>query len=127
MKFPWIENYAGTWQNNEAQTLVITICDDEHAMVDVLMHGAPLLRPWCEDTPATGLPARYDPAEWPGLDVGLGRPGFSLNLNYDSDHGLIPDAPESLSVGISRYSSDAEIEQYVKLFGKLGRYKRIEM
>jgi len=126
MKFSWIENYAGTWQDDESRTLMITIRDDENATVDVLMHGAPMIRPWCGDEPAKGLPARYNPAEGPGLDVDLGRPGFSLNLNDESDHVMNPDEPESLSVGISRYDSDTEGEQYLKLFGKMGQYTRVE-
>ena len=32
--------------------------------------------------------------------------------------------PESLSVGVSRYESDGAAEEFMKLFGKLGRYRR---
>lgn len=126
MKLSWIENYAGTWQDDESRTLIITIRDDQNATVDILIYGVPMIRPWCEDEPAQGLPARYNPAEGPGLDVDLGRPGFSLNLNYESGHVMTPDEPESLSVGISRYRSDTEVEQYFRLFGKMGRYIRVE-
>jgi hypothetical protein len=58
------------------------------------------------------------------LDIELGRPGFSLNVNYESDDPMAPDEPESLSVGVSRYESDGAAEEFMKLFGKLGRYRR---
>jgi hypothetical protein len=45
MKYPWIKNYAGTWQNEEGKTLVIRIQDDENATVDLLIHGSPMIRP----------------------------------------------------------------------------------
>ena len=45
MKYPWITNYAGTWQNEEGKTLVIRIQDDENATVDLLIHGSPMIRP----------------------------------------------------------------------------------
>jgi hypothetical protein len=35
-----------------------------------------------------------------------------------------PNAPEELSISISRYQSDNEAEQFIKMFGKLGRYRR---
>ncbi len=50
MKFSWIENYAGTWQDDESRTFMITIRDDKNATVDVLMYGVPMIRPWCGDT-----------------------------------------------------------------------------
>ncbi|MCB0000729.1 MAG: hypothetical protein KDE56_33425, partial [Anaerolineales bacterium] len=81
MKFPWIENYAGIWLDNEGRKLVITTQDDENATVDLLIHGIPMIRPWCGNAPAEGLSARYNPVEGPDLDVELGKPGFSLNLN----------------------------------------------
>lgn len=84
MKFPWIENYAGTWEDEEGRTIIITIRDNENATVDLLIHGIPMTRPWCGDEPAEGLSARDNPVEGPDLDVDLGRPGFSLNLNYGS-------------------------------------------
>ena len=93
MKFPWIENYAGTWEDDEGRTIIITTRDNENATVDLLIHGIPMIRPWCGDEPAEGLPAKYNPAEGPDLDVDLGRPGFSLNLNYGSYNPLAPDEP----------------------------------
>jgi hypothetical protein len=124
MKSPWIENYVGTWQDGEGRTLIITIHNDMNAKVDILLHGTPMLRPWCAGKPALGLLAKYSPAEGPDLDINLGRPGFSLNLNYESDIQMTPDNLEYLSVGVSRYEDDEEVELYKKLFGKLQCYKR---
>ena len=125
MKSPWIENYAGTWQDGEGRTLIITTQNDVNATVDILLHGTPMTRPWCAYKPALGLFARYSPAEGPDLDIDLGRPGFSLNLNYESDNQMTPDNPEYLAVGVSRYENDEEVELYKKLFGKLKCYKRV--
>ena len=126
MNDSWIENYAGTWQDDESRTLIITIHDDTHATVDVQIRGVPMIRPWCNDEPAKGLSARYYPAEGPGLDIDLGRPGFSLSLNYELDNFMIADGAESLSVGVFRHASDTEIVQYFTLFGKMGPYKRVD-
>ena len=122
MKCSWIENYAGTWHDSEGRVLIITICDDENATVDLLFDGDFVLRAWCADEPAAGLAARYNPADGPDLDIDLGRPGFSLSVNFESAEP--PYEPESLSVGVSRYESDLEAERFINLFGKLGRYRR---
>ncbi|MFC1453287.1 hypothetical protein ACFLSJ_08100 [Verrucomicrobiota bacterium] len=124
MRLPWIENYAGTWHDEEGRTLVITTRDDEHATVDLLIDGTPMVRPWCADALAEGLHARYSPADGPDLEIDLGRPGFSLNVNYEFAEP--PDEPESLSVGVSMYESDRESDGFGRLFGKLGRYRRAD-
>ena len=124
MRFPWIENYAGTWHDDEGRTLIITTCDDENATVDLLVHGAPMIRPWCGNRPVVRLRARYSPADGPGLEIDLGRPGFSLNVNYELADPMSAGEPESLSVGVSWYESDAQAEQFSELFGKLRRYRR---
>jgi hypothetical protein len=126
MKLRWIDNYAGTWEDGEGRTLIITPRSETTAEVTLLADGRPMLRPWCGNKPAEGLRARYNPGHGPGLDIDLGRPGFSLNVNYESDDPMAPDQPESLSVGVSRYESDTEADAYVELFGKLGRYRRTE-
>jgi hypothetical protein len=123
MKDTWIENYNGTWQDAEGRRLIIKSHDDENATVDLLIHGTPMVRPWCEDRPAKGMHAKYNPVEGPGLDVELGRPGFELNLNYEYMDPMNPNAPEELSVSISSYQSDNEAEQFIEMFGKLGRYR----
>ena len=126
MRFPWIENYAGTWLDDEGRALIITTCDDESATVDLLVDRVPMIRPWCDNRPAERLHAKYTPIDGPDLDIDLGRPGFSLNVNYESADPTAPDEPESLSVGVSRYESDAEAEKFSKLFGRLGRYRRAD-
>jgi hypothetical protein len=122
MRLSWIQNYVGSWHDDEGRTLVIAACDDEHATVDLLVNGKPMLRPWCRGKPALRLTARYSPIDGPDLDIDLGRPGFSLNVNYEFPDP--PHEPEGLSVGVSSYESDAKAQEFTKLFGKLGRYKR---
>jgi hypothetical protein len=85
-----------------------------------------MFRPWCRNKPTEGLRATYSPADGPGMDIELGRPGFSLNVNYEFVDPNLPKELESLSVDVSRYESDAVAEAFVRQFGKLERYKRIE-
>ena len=122
MKDQWIDNYAGRWHDDDRRTLVISTLDEEQASVDILLNGELMLRPWCNNAPASGLVARYSPMDGPSLNIDLGRPGFSLNVNYEFDEH--PHEPESLSVGVSTYEDDVEADGYIILFGKLGRYKR---
>ena len=124
MKSRWIDNYAGTWEDDEGRTLIITPKDETSADVDLLVNGTPMLRPWCDNKPAKSLRGILSPAYGPDLDIGLGRPGLSLNVNYESGDYMSPDGAESLSVGVSRYESDIEAEPFVRMFGKLGSYKR---
>jgi len=126
MKIRWIDNYAGTWGDNEGRTLIITPRSDRTADVTLLVDGQPILRPWCRNKPTEGLRATYSPADGPGMDIELGRPGFSLNVNYEFVDPNLPKELESLSVDVSRYESDAVAEAFVRQFGKLERYKRIE-
>ena len=127
MKIRWIDNYAGTWGDGEGRTLIITPRSDTTADVTLLVDGQPMFRPWCRNKPAKGLRATYSPADGPGLDIELGRPGFSLNVNYEFVDPNLPKEPESLSVDVSRYESDAVAEAFVRLFGKLELYKRIDL
>lgn len=124
MKLRWVDNYAGTWSDDEGRTRVITPRGESTAEVTLLVNGRPMLRPWCGNKPAEGLGGTYRPGSGPDLDIVLGRPGFSLNVNYEADDPMAPDEPESLSVGVSRYESAAAAEKFVRLFGKLGRYRR---
>lgn len=126
MKIRWIDNYAGTWGDDEGRTLIISPRDDSTADVTLLVDGQPMLRPWCRNKPAEGLRATYNPADGPGLDIELGRPGFSLDVNYEFVGTILPEEPESLSVGVSRHESDTKAEGFIRLFGKLDRYKRID-
>jgi len=122
MRFPWIQNYVGSWHDDEGRVLVIAVRDDEHATVDLLVNGKPMPRPWCSGRPALGLAARYSPSDGPDLDIDLGRPGFSLNVNYECADP--PHERESLSVGVSAYEADSKAQEFAKLFGRLGRYRR---
>lgn len=36
----------------------------------------------------------------------------------------MPNDEETLAVGVSQYEDDVELNQYLKIFGKLGYYKR---
>ena len=126
MRLRWIDNYAGTWRDDEGRILIIRPRGETTAEVTLLVDGRAMLRPWCGNKPAEGLRATYSPGHGPGLDIDLGRPGFSLNVNYESDDPVAPDERESLSVGVSRYESDTEAEAFVQLFGKLGRYRRTQ-
>lgn len=126
MRPRWIDNYAGAWGDDEGRTLIITPCGETTADVTLLVEGRPMLRPWCGNKPAEGLRATYSPGCGPDLDINLGRPGFSLNVNYEANDPMAPDEPESLSVGVSRYESDTGAEAFVRLFGKLGRYRRTQ-
>jgi hypothetical protein len=124
MKLPWIENYAGTWHDEEDRTLIIKTLDDENATADLLIQGTHIIMPWCGNKPAKGMPARYRPSYGPDLNVELGRPGFSLNLNYVSGNEMTINEHERLSVGVSRYASDKDADQFGKLFGS--QYIKIE-
>jgi len=55
-----------------------------------------------------------------------GGPGFSLDVNYEFIDPILPEEPESLAVGVSRYESDTKAAAFVRLFGKLERYRRID-
>jgi len=126
MKIRWIDNYAGTWGDDEGRTLIITPRSDTTADVTLLVDRQPMFRPWGRNKQTKGLRATYNPADGPGLDIELGRPGFSLNVNYEFVDPNLPKELESLSVDVSRYESDAVAEAFVRQFGKLERYKRID-
>ena len=125
MKLRWIDNYAETWGDDEGWTLIITPRSDTTANITLLVDGQPMFRTWCRNKPTEGLRATYSPADGPGLGLELGRPGFSLNVNYEFVDPNLPEEPESLSVDVSRYESDTAAEAFVRLFGKLERYKKL--
>ena len=123
LKAEWIENYAGTWVDPTGRVLIITIQDEYRARVTLLVDGAPMRRPWCRNKPAENLKARYNPMDGPGLEVALGRRGFSLELNYEFPKPWDPpDEPVALSVGICQYESDVAALQFHQLFYPLTRY-----
>jgi hypothetical protein len=124
MKYLWIENYAGTWEDPTGRTLVIKVTDEHQATVSLFVSGEPMARPWCGNLPASDLLAEYSPPDGPGLEVNLGRPGLSLELNYEFPESWAPDEGETLSVGFSRYEEDTAADAYVDLFLPLERYSR---
>jgi len=125
MEYLWINNYSGIWEDDEGRKLVITPHDDENAKVDLLVNEKPMARPWKKSEPAINMHGIYDPAEGPGLTVDLGRPGFTLDLNFEYPDLMNPDAHEELSVGVSWRSSDKKAEVFMEVFGKLNRYHRV--
>jgi hypothetical protein len=121
----WIDNYAGTWADDEGRTLIITPLDEETADVALLVDGRPMLRSWAGNTPAERLRGSYNEEDGPELEIDLGRPGFSLIVNYEFEHLLASGEVESLSVGISRSETDTKADEFIPLFGSLGRYEKI--
>lgn len=124
MDYSWINNYSGIWEDDEGRKLIITPYDEENATVDLQVNEKPMVRSWKKSEPAINMHGIYDPAEGPGLTVDLGRPGFTLDLNFEFPDLMNPDAPEELSVGISWRSSDKKAEVFMEVFGKLSRYHR---
>ena len=99
MTLRWIDNYAGTWADDEGRTLVITPRGETTAEVTLLVDGRPMPRPWCANKPAEGLRGTYRPGSGPDLDIELGRPGFSLNVNYESDDPVAQMNPKVCPLG----------------------------
>ena len=126
MDFSRIEHYAGRWIDDEGRMLVIETNGVQSALVSILVDGAPMARPWCGGKPATALSAACYEVNGPELQIHLGRPGFSLHVNYELADSMNPDEPESLSVAVSTYESDQDALNLVRLFGKLGRYRRAD-
>ena len=124
MKTPWIENYLGVWCDDEGRTLIIKTLDDTNAQVDLIQNGSPIKRPWCGNKPSAGMHATYDFKEGPELNIHLGYDGFTLSVSHIFDNPLMPNDEETLAVGVSQYEDDVELNQYLKIFGKLGYYKR---
>ena len=125
LKGDWIENYAGTWVDRSGRVLIITIEDEYRARVTILVNGPPMRRPWCRNKPAEDLKARYDPINGPGLEVALGRRGFSLELNYEFPKPWDPpNEPVALSVGICQFESDTAADKFHEVFYPLARYVR---
>ena len=80
MKATGIENFAGRWADDSGRSLVISVRDNDTALVTLLVNGTPMMRPWCENQLATDLQATYCEADGTGLVVDLGRAGFGTEL-----------------------------------------------
>ena len=124
MGAPWIKNYEGEWENSEGFLIVVRLIDEDSASVDIALNGKIILRPWCENLPAFDLSAVYREGDGLGLEVDLGRDGFSLFLDCESAGGICDD--ETLAAGISRLESDQEAERWTSLIG-IEPYHRIKI
>ena len=115
MKTPWIENYRGRWANSEGFAIMIKPLDETRALVDISLNEHPILRPWSADPPCVNLNALYREDEGLGLEVGLGRDGFSLFLDFECAADIYE--RECITAGLSRYEDDEEADQWTALFG----------
>jgi hypothetical protein len=72
------------------------------------------------------MPARYYPADGPGLIVELWEEGkgFTLELCYEADYALRDGSIEALTVGLGRYEGDTFLDQYYRLLGPLQHFTR---
>ena len=119
---PWIENYRGEWENSEGFVIAIRPIDERTALVDLSFNGRAILRPWCGDSPSENLNGLYREGEGGGLEVTLGRDGFSLVLDYESA-GFMYDR-EIVTAGVSRYEDDEDAEEWVSLLGLETYFRR---
>lgn len=122
MRSPWIENYRGQWENREGFGVKIELSSDGTVIVDVIVDGRLLDRPWCTDMPAESLPATNREDEGLGVEVHLGRDGFSLFLNYESAGQF--DEKECIIPAVSRLLEDQEAEQWTSLFSAEALYRK---
>ena len=115
MKTPWIENYRGQWANSKGFEIVIRPLDEKMASVDISFNEHSILRPWSEDSPCENLNAVYREDDGLGLEVDLGRDGFSLFLDYECAGDIFERA--RITAGLSRYEDDQDAERWTSLFG----------
>jgi hypothetical protein len=120
----WINNYAGQWIDGVGHELHILVHNSTMAYATLLLNGKPILRPWCKDKPSINMTARYRQGGGPQLSIDLGRKGFTIELAYDAQYELLPDSPEALSVGISRYENDDVAERSAAIFYPLNPFRR---
>jgi len=124
MKYPWIKNYEGSWENGEGLALSINVLNDKKAIVDIFLNDKLFKLAWNNDEPAKKLDACLDPDDGGALIVSLDRPGLEMHLSYEHIDQMNQVVNE-LSVGVSYYASDNEAEKYIQLFGKLLRFYRV--
>ena len=122
MMTPWIENYRGEWANSEGFEIVIRPIDEERASVDISVNDHPILRPWCADSPCENLHAVYREDLGGGLEVDLGRDGFSLFLDYECAGSMVE--RECITVGLSRYEDDQDAGRWTSFFGLKTYFRR---
>jgi hypothetical protein len=121
-----IEDYAGEWDDECGHRLSIKKLDDKTASVSLFMNNQAIARRWFEDKPSTDMIGIYDPWEASELVVELWEQGkgFSLHLNFESQHELDKYSRDSLSVALSRFEKDDFLDEYYSLFGPLRHYVR---
>ena len=119
---PCIEDYRGKWKNRDGFLLTIRPIDEDSASVDISVDGCPVRRPWCKDTAASNLNALYRGEEGLGLEINLGRDGFSLFLDYECADGF--HEKECLTASISRLEDDQEAKQWLTHIG-IETYQRL--
>ncbi len=115
MSLPWIENYRGQWVNRTGFEIVIRPLDEKAASVDISVHGHPILRPWSTNSPCENLNGVYREDGGLGLEVNLGRDGFSLFLDYECPGDLFE--VECITAGLSRRADDQDAEKWMSSFG----------
>lgn len=122
MKTPWIENYRGEWLNSKSFKIVIRPIDEKTASVDISYNEVPIIRPWRGDSPCKNLNAVYRAEEGLGLEVDLGRDGFSLFLDYQYEDDFFE--RESIAIGLSRYEDDQDADRWATYFGLEPYFRR---
>ena len=122
MSLPWIENYRGEWTNSAGFEIVIRPIDEKRASVDISLNNHPILRPWCADSPCENLNAVYREEDGLGLEVNLGRDGFSLFLDYECP--FISSERECITASLSRYEDDHVVEQWMSFINLDTYYQR---
>ena len=122
MSIPWIENYRGQWVNRTGFEIVIRPLDEKAASVDISLHGHPILRPWSANSPCENLNGVYREDDGLGLEVNVGRDGFSLVLDYECPGDLFE--VECITAGLSRYQHDQDAERWMSAFGLEAYFRR---
>lgn len=121
----WIERYSGVWENAAGYCLHIEPVSDGSVRVDFLgPTGQAIPRAWCDGMPSLEMEGRYQADR--GLIVELWErgKGFTLEVCYEGEYPLLDGPVEALTVGVSRYSRDEFLAQYVAAFCPLTHFTR---
>ncbi len=122
--YSYINNYCGKWKDVTGNLLGIEPIDDTHVSVTYVRSGDrhPMLRPWIDGMPATGMIGSYDPGFGPSLDIELSHPGTGFCLSLDFD--LLDGSYTSIMPSIIRNEEDEHLEKYYDLFRPLSQYTK---
>jgi len=120
----YINYYCGKWKDDAGNLLAIEPIDDTHVSVTYVRSddNHPMLRPWLDQMPATGMIGSYDPGFGPSMDIELSNPGIGFYLNLDFD--LLDGKYTSIMSSIIRNEKDEYLEKYYDLFRPLSQYKK---